>query len=82
MSDVYAKVLDPTYSIRKQRIPQGRIVHCTADQLAAAKASDPPHLERVSKPEESVPVVDIRPTSPLVSRALQSPAQESASKAK
>lgn len=74
MSDVYAKVLDPTYSIRGKKIPKGRIVHVTSEQLAAAKSSDPPTLERVNKPEAGVPITDIRPSSSLVTSQLASPA--------
>lgn len=74
MSDVYAKVVDPTYSIRRQRIPAGRIVHCTRDQLKAAKASNPARLEQVEKPAAGAPVIDIRPTGELVQAPMSQPA--------
>lgn len=67
MSDAYAKVLDSSYSIRGRKIRAGQIVKLTTEQLAAGKASNPPHLEKVTKPEGDVPVIDIRPNGELLS---------------
>ena len=61
MADKFARVTDPNYTFRGQRLGRGTIVRLTAAQLKAAGDHNPRRLEEVDEPKEGTPTFDIRP---------------------